>query len=76
MRDFTSFGSIFDDAGPSGTVSQHNKTPAQKERDRAKRLKWEQAMRARDGWWTDADYAEEAARLQNEIAQWGNRNEA
>lgn len=75
MKHFTDLGSIFDESAPSGT-QQLVKTPAQKELHRTRKAKWEQAMQVRDVWWTEADFVAEEERLQNEIAQWGNRHEA
>ena len=75
MKHFIDFGSIFDEAMPSQTHHLLAKTPAQKERHRMKKARWQQAMQVRDAWRAEADFIAEEEHLQSEIAQWGNRHE-
>jgi hypothetical protein len=66
MKHFIDFGSIFDEAMPSQTHHLLAKTPAQKERSRKTRVKWEAAYQKRSEWEPE-DYENEDQRLRAEV---------
>ena len=65
MKHFVDFGSIFDETQPSATA-RRTKSPAEKERNMQKRLKWEAAYQKRAEWPLE-EFENEDQRLRAEV---------